>query len=81
MMASHAFLHSHSQVYMSKKTSTAKRREPPKDKVVPIRVTPEQHARIAALAAADGRSMTNFMRRMCERGLEDYMQKSSGVAA
>lgn len=66
---------------MSKSAYGAKRKPPSKDKVVPIRVTPDQHAQIAALAAADGRSMTNFMRRMCERGMEDYLQKQAPSAA
>lgn len=73
MMASHACLHSHSQVYMSTKPSSGKRRPPSKDRVVPIRITPDEHTRIAQLAAADGRTMTNFMRRMYQRGLADYL--------
>lgn len=72
-MPANACLFIHSQVYMSKEPSNSKRRQPSKDRVVPIRITPDEHTRIAQLAAADGRTMTNFMRRMYQRGLADYL--------
>lgn len=65
---------------MTKQPSTTKRRAPCKDKVVPIRVTPEEHAQVARLAEADGRPMTNFMRRMYQRGLADYLRQQAKTA-
>lgn len=71
-----------SQVYMSKSPRPgAKQAAPTKDKVVPIRVTAEEHARIKAMARDDGRSATGFMRRMCLRGLSDYLQQLQSPAA
>lgn len=59
----------------------AKQAAPAKDKVVTIRVTAEEHGRITALARDDGRSATGFMRRMCLRGLTDYLQQLQSPTA
>ncbi|MBK6615396.1 hypothetical protein [Ottowia sp.] len=43
--------------------------------MIPFRVPADEHAQIAELAEAEGRSMANFVRYMYRRGLEDYLQQ------
>ena len=46
-----------------------------KGRLIPFRVPADEHAQIAELAEAEGRSMANFVRYMYRRGLEDFLQQ------
>lgn len=51
-----------------------------KDQVVAVRVSPETHARLTALAAEDRRSISQIVRFMIERALESGEREGKSAA-
>ena len=47
-------------------------------KLVQLRLAPELHDRIKAAAAADGRSLANWIARVCERAIKESDGKNEG---